>query len=207
MQKDMADTIAEVWKDCDPEVCGPDQPIKSPEELVVLASVVEKETGIASERPQVAAVFINRLKKGMRLQSDPTIIYGITKGEGPLGRDLKKSEIEAVNDYNTYQMAGLPKGPIANPGVDALKAVAHPAKTADLYFVAAGADPSQGHLFASSYKQHQVNVGKYRAALRQAKKDLTAEEAKEALEAEQAAAAGEDVTPDITTLTTTTTAQ
>jgi UPF0755 protein len=204
MQTDMADTVAEVWKGCDPEVCGPDQPIKTPEDLVTLASVVEKETGIASERPQVAAVFINRLKRGMRLQSDPTIIYGITKGEGPLGRDLKKSEIEAVNDYNTYQMEGLPKGPIANPGVDALNAVAHPAKTADLYFVAAGADPAQGHLFASTYKQHQANVAKYRAALRQAARDLEAEEAKEALEAEQAAAAGEDVTPDTVTTTTTT---
>jgi UPF0755 protein len=198
MQKDMAETVAEVWKGCDPEVCGPDQPIKTPEDLVTLASVVEKETGIANERPQVAAVFINRLKRGMRLQSDPTIIYGITKGEGPLGRDLKKSEIEAVTDYNTYQIEGLPKGPIANPGVDALKAVAHPAKTADLYFVAAGADPSKGHLFASTYKQHQANVAKYRAALRQAAKDLEAEEAKEALEAQQAAAAGEDVPPDAT---------
>jgi UPF0755 protein len=196
MQKDMADTVAEVWKGCAPEVCGPDQPIKTPEDLVTLASVVEKETGIASERPQVAAVFINRLKRGMRLQSDPTIIYGITKGEGPLGRDLKKSEIEAVTDYNTYQIEGLPKGPIANPGVDALNAVAHPAKTADLYFVAAGADPSKGHLFAATYKQHQANVAKYRAALRQAAKDLEAEEAKEALEAQQAAAAGEDVPPD-----------
>ncbi len=196
MQADMKAAVADVWKNCDPEVCGPEQIVKTPEQLVILASVVEKETGIASERPQVAAVFLNRLKRGMRLQSDPTIIYGITKGVSVLGRDLKKSEIEAKNDYNTYQMEGLPKGPIANPGLDALKAVAHPAKTNDLYFVAAGADPSKGHLFAPTYKQHQQNVAKYRQALRQAKIDDEAEAAREALAAQQAEAAGEDVPED-----------
>jgi UPF0755 protein len=196
MQKDMADRIAEIWADCDPEVCGPDKPIKTQDDLVTLASIVEKETGLASERDKVAAVFINRLKRGMKLQSDPTIIYGITKGEGPLGRQLRKSEIEAATDYNTYQIEGLPKGPIANPGVESLTAVAHPAKTADLYFVAAGADPGQGHLFAASYAQHQRNVAKYRAALREqanAQALEEAEAAKEALEAQQAEAVGEDV--------------
>jgi UPF0755 protein len=193
MLDDMSKALADVWATCNPSVCGPTGPIKTQKDLLILASIVEKETGIASERPQVAAVFINRLKRGMRLQSDPTIIYGITKGASVLGRDLKKSEIEAKNDYNTYQMDGLPIGPIANPGIDALKAVANPAPTADLYFVAAGADPSQGHLFAPTYKQHQQNVAKYRAALRQAQRDEEAQAAKEALEEQQAEEAGEDV--------------
>ena len=193
MQDEMKAEVDRIWAACDPEVCGPDQPIKSPEELVTLASVVEKETGLASERPQVAAVFINRLKRGMRLQSDPTIIYGITKGQGPLGRDLRRSEIDAVTEYNTYQIDGLPKGPIANPGIDALEAVANPADTADLYFVAAGADPSEGHLFAATYSEHQENVARYRQIVREHEKNLELEAAKEKLAAEQAAEAGEDV--------------
>src|SRR5690606_22789230 len=110
--------------------------IDSPAEMVTLASIVEKETGVASERPQVASVFVNRLKRGMRLQSDPTIIYGITNGEGPLGRPIRRSEIEASTPYNTYQVDGLPQGPIANPGVESLRAVADPAETEYLYFVA-----------------------------------------------------------------------
>lgn len=193
MQADMKAEVAKLFAECDPEVCGPNGVVKTEAEFVTLASIVEKETGIASERPQVAAVFVNRLKKGMRLQSDPTIIYGITKGTSVLGRDLRKSEIEAKNGYNTYQIDGLPLGPIANPGIDALRAVAHPAKTSDLYFVAAGADPGQGHLFAATYKEHQQNVARYRQALREAQRDAEAQAAKEALEAEQAAKAGDEV--------------
>lgn len=180
MQAAMTTQLAAVW-----EGRSPDLPIETPEQLVVLASIVEKETGLASERPEVAAVFINRLRKGMRLQSDPTIIYGITKGQGSLGRGLKRSEIEAETPYNTYQIDGLPPTPIANPGIDALKAVAHPDDHNYLYFVAKGATPDQGHVFAATYKEHQANVAKFRAIEReQAAKD--AEAAKDALEASQA---------------------
>lgn len=196
MQQDMKALLAQAWAECAPDVCGPDQPIRTPEQLVTLASIVEKETGIPAERPQVAAVFLNRLRKGMRLQSDPTIIYGITKGTEALGRDLRKSEIEAVNGYNTYTRDGLPVGPIANPGKDSLMAVANPATTSDLYFVAMGPDPSDGHLFAATYKEHQKNVARYRQALRQAESDAEAQAAKDALEAEQAAKAGEVPAPD-----------
>ncbi|MGJ8529909.1 endolytic transglycosylase MltG [Maritalea sp.] len=159
-------------------------PIKTVEEFVILASIVEKETGVASERPEVAAVFVNRLNKGMRLQSDPTIIYGITKGEGPLGRGLKRSEIDTKTDYNTYQIDGLPAGPISNPGVESLKAVANPAQTDALYFVA---DGTGGHAFAPTYEQHQKNVAAWRKIEkeRQQAADAEAEAAKDALEAEQ----------------------
>ena len=163
-------------------VCGENGVVRSPAELVTLASVVEKETGVASERPQVAAVFINRLKKGMRLQSDPTIIYGITKGVGKLDRPIRKSEIEAETEYNTYQIDGLPAGPIANPGIEALEAVAHPAATQDLYFVARTTDPKDGHLFAATYADHRKNVTAYRKATAEAE----TEAAKEALEQTEA---------------------
>ena len=117
------------------------------------------------------------MNKGMRLQSDPTIIYGITKGEGPLGRGLKKSEIEAETPYNTYVITGLPAGPIANPGVESMRAVANPADSKALYFVAAGANPSQGHLFAASYAEHRKNVALYRKALKEAAEQEEAEAA------------------------------
>ncbi|WDR03587.1 endolytic transglycosylase MltG [Devosia algicola] len=145
MQKAMTDAVDEVWA-----TRAPDLPIKTPEEMVILASIVEKETGVATERPEVAAVFINRLKQSMRLQSDPTIIYGITKGQSKLGRGLRRSEIEQQTPFNTYQIDGLPPTPIANPGIDAIKAVAHPDSHDYLYFVAATADPADGHVFASS---------------------------------------------------------
>lgn len=181
-------TLAEIWANRDPDL-----PLKTPEELVTLASIVEKETGISTERPQVASVFVNRLRKNMRLQSDPTTIYGITKGVGVLGRGLKQSELETKTDYNTYQMDGLPAGPIANPGADSLKAAANPAKTDYLYFVAAGASPSEGHLFAATYRDHQKNVAKWRSieqkANQQAAKD--AEAARQAMEAAAAAAGGD----------------
>jgi UPF0755 protein len=168
-----------------------DLPLETPEQMLVLASIVEKETGVASERPQVAAVFVNRLRESMRLQSDPTIIYGITKGQSNLGRGLRRSEIEAKTPYNTYQIDGLPPTPIANPGVEALKAVAHPDSHDYLYFVAKGATPAEGHVFAETYAEHQQNVARYReiarAAAEQAEAD--AEAARQALEAEQAAGA------------------
>src|SRR5215217_726734 len=151
MQAAMTAQLAAVW-----EGRQADLPIDTPEQLLVLASIVEKETGVATERPQVAAVFVNRLREGMRLQSDPTIIYGITKGQSTLGRGLRRSEIEAQTPYNTYQIDGLPPTPIANPGVEALQAVANPDSHEYLYFVAKGATPDQGHVFAATYKEHQA---------------------------------------------------
>lgn len=193
MQKAQETALATIWAGRDPDL-----PLKTPQDLVTLASIVEKETGVPDERARVAAVFINRLKRGMRLQSDPTIIYGITNGQGPLGRGLKKSEIEQKNDYNTYQIDGLPVGPIANPGLSSMEAVAHPAKTTDLYFVAAGALPADGHLFAQTYAQHQRNVAKWRAVEREAAKEAAAaaEKAREDLEAQQAQQAGDKPTGD-----------
>jgi UPF0755 protein len=190
MQAASKKAVAEIWAN---RVA--DLPLTTPEEMVTLASIVEKETGVATERPQVAAVFVNRLKKKMRLQSDPTIIYGITRGQGTLGRGLKRSEIEAKTPYNTYQIDALPPGPIANPGLEALKAVANPAKTKDLYFVAAGPVPSDGHLFAETYAQHRQNVAKWRQIEAAAAKaaEAEADAAKDAIEAEQAQESGEEV--------------
>lgn len=134
--------------------------IKSAQELVTLASIVEKETGVAEERPMVASVFLNRLDQKMRLQSDPTIIYGIVGGKGKLDRPLSKADIDAATPYNTYQIDGLPPGPIANPGKAALEAVLNPADTKYLYFVA---DGSGGHAFAATLDEHNANVKKWRA--------------------------------------------
>ncbi len=134
-------------------------PISNIEEAVVLASIVEKETGVAAERPRVAAVFINRLRRGMRLQSDPTIIYGITNGQGPLGRPIRRSEIDRKTAYNTYQIDGLPPTPIANPGEAAIAAVLNPPTTNELYFVA---DGTGGHAFATTLAEHNRNVAKWR---------------------------------------------
>lgn len=134
-------------------------PISSIEEAVVLASIVEKETGVAEERPRVAAVFINRLNRGMRLQSDPTIIYGITNGQGPLGRPIRRSEIDRKTAYNTYQIDGLPPAPIANPGEASIAAVLNPPTTNDLYFVA---DGTGGHVFSKTLAEHNRNVAKWR---------------------------------------------
>ena len=141
----------------------PGLPIKTPDEAVILASIVEKETGIASERPQVAAVFVNRLRKGMRLESDPTIIYGLNGGK-PLGRGLRASELARPNAYNTYQIDGLPPGPICNPGRASLEAVMNPPETDYLYFVA---DGTGGHVFATSYDEHLKNVARWRAVEKQ----------------------------------------
>ncbi len=142
-------------------------PVKTKEEALVLASIVEKETGKASERPMVAGLYENRLKKGIMLQADPTIIYPITKGK-PLGRRIRQSEILAVNGYNTYSMAGLPRGPITNPGRAAINAVLHPAQTDALYMVA---DGTGGHAFATTLEEHNRNVERW-FAIRRARGEL-----------------------------------
>ena len=135
-----------------------DLPIATKEEAIILASIVEKETGLADERPRVAAVFVNRLRKGMRLQSDPTIIYGLTRGV-PLGRGIRLSELERPTPYNTYVIPGLPPTPIANPGRASIAAVLNPAQTDDLFFVA---DGTGGHAFASNLADHERNVQSWR---------------------------------------------
>jgi UPF0755 protein len=159
-------------------------PVSTKEEAVTLASIIEKETGKVDERARVAGVFINRLKKGMKLQSDPTIIYGLSGGKGTLGRPIQKAEIEQMTPYNTYTMKGLPPTPIANPGRAALEAVLRPAKTGDLYFVA---DGNGGHIFSESYDDHRKNVAQWRVI----EKEIRAKEeaAKEAAEKQQAAIA------------------
>lgn len=146
-------TLDEVWASR-----ASDLPINSKEEALILASIVEKETGIAHERPKVAAVFVNRLRQGMRLQSDPTVVYGVSKGE-PLGRGLRRSELDTPTPWNTYQIDRLPITPIANPGRAALEAVLNPPATNDLYFVA---DGTGGHVFAETYDQHLANVAHWR---------------------------------------------
>ena len=145
--------VDELW-----EKRANDLPIMTKDEAVILASIVEKETGVAGERPLIAAVFVNRLRRGMRLQSDPTIIYGLTGGE-PLGRGLRKSELERATPYNTYLIAGLPPTPIANPGRASIEAVLNPADSDYLFFVA---DGTGGHVFAPTLEEHNRNVVKWR---------------------------------------------
>ncbi|MAO54701.1 MAG: aminodeoxychorismate lyase [Rhodospirillaceae bacterium] len=139
-------------------------PLNSPEEALVLASIVEKETGVAAERPRVAGVFINRLKRGMKLQSDPTVIYGITRGEQPLDRELTRADLDGATAYNTYVISGLPPTPIANVGQAAIEAVMHPEETDALYFVA---DGTGGHAFSKTLNEHNRNVAKWRKFKRQ----------------------------------------
>jgi UPF0755 protein len=146
--------VKEIW-----ERRSPDLPIKDINEFITLASIVEKETAIASERTRVAGVFVNRLNKKMRLQSDPTIIYGLVGGKGSLGRSLTRADVEQATPYNTYTIAALPPGPIANPGRASLEAVANPSRTKELYFVA---DGTGGHVFAETYEQHLKNVARWR---------------------------------------------
>jgi UPF0755 protein len=154
MQQAQRRVLQEIW-----DRRMPDLPVKTPEQLVALASIIEKETGRPEERTRVAAVFVNRLKQKMKLQSDPTIIYGLVGGKGSLGRPIMKSEIEQPTPYNTYVIDGLPPGPIANPGRASLEAAANPARTKEIFFVA---DGTGGHAFADNYEQHQRNVARLR---------------------------------------------
>ena len=154
MQQAHRRVLQEVW-----ERRAPDLPVQTPEQLLVLASIIEKETGRADERSRVSAVFVNRLKQKMKLQSDPTIIYGLVGGKGTLGRPIMRSEIEQPTPYNTYVIPGLPPGPIANPGRAALEAAANPSRTREIYFVA---DGTGAHAFAENLEQHQRNVARLR---------------------------------------------
>ncbi|HSG56173.1 MAG TPA: endolytic transglycosylase MltG [Paracoccaceae bacterium] len=158
MQAAMTRTIDELWP-----TKGPRSVVNTPQEAVTLASIVEKETGVASERGMVAGLYSNRLRTGMRLQADPTIIYPITQGR-PLGRRIRRSEIDAVNGYNTYSMAGLPEGPITNPGRASIAAVLNPDTTEALYMVA---DGSGGHAFGRTLAEHEANVERWYALRRE----------------------------------------
>ncbi len=156
LMADQKQLVEEVWARR-----APDLPLANIDEFVTLASIVEKETGRSDERSRVAAVFLNRLEKGMRLQSDPTIIYGLFGGKGkPADRPIYQSDLTKQTPYNTYVISGLPPTPIANPGRAALEAVANPSKTDDLYFVA---DGTGGHVFAATLEEHNENVARYRA--------------------------------------------
>jgi UPF0755 protein len=155
MMDRQARVLAELWA-----TRAADLPYDTPEAAMVMASIVEKETGIAEERRQVASVFVNRLRKGMRLQTDPTVIYGVTNGEGILGRGLRQSELRRETPYNTYVIDGLPPGPIANPGRMAIEAALNPDSTEYLFFVA---DGTGGHAFAVTLEEHNENVAKWRA--------------------------------------------
>ena len=158
MQSAMTKTLDALWAKR-----STDCPVATPDQAVILASIVEKETGKAAERPMIAGVYCNRLRIGMKLDADPTVIYPVTKGK-PLGRRILRSELNADNGYNTYRRAGLPDGPIANPGKDSIAAVLHPAPTKALYFVA---DGTGGHVFADTLAEHHANVAKWYAIRRQ----------------------------------------
>ncbi len=154
MQKAMAEVLKNAWAGR-----TDDLPFETPDEALIMASIVDKETGIAQERAKVAAVFINRLRQGMRLQSDPTIIYGLTNGEGPLDRELTRQDWKLDHPYNTYRTSGLTPGPIGNPGRESIEAVMHPDEHDYLYFVA---DGTGGHAFAETLDQHNENVARWR---------------------------------------------
>ena len=154
MQDKQQARIAQVW-----ETRQDGLPIETPEEMLILASIIEKETGIPEERGQVASVFINRLRKGMKLQTDPTVIYGVTKGQGVLGRGLRRSELRRATPWNTYLIDGLPPTPIANPGLASLQAAVAPDETDYVFFVA---DGTGGHAFAETLQEHNRNVAKWR---------------------------------------------
>lgn len=188
MQQTQKRVLAEIWERRNQEI-----PVRTPEQLITLASIIEKETGKADERSRVAAVFVNRLRQKIKLQSDPTIIYGLVGGKGTLGRPIKRSEIQQPSPYNTYVVDGLPPGPIANPGRASLEAAANPARTRDLFFVA---DGTGGHTFTETYDQHQKNVAKLRTLEKQIQND-TVEPADDAPPA--AAGAPADTTPTATT--------
>jgi UPF0755 protein len=168
-----AAVLAELWQARDEGV-----PYETPEEALIMASIVEKETGVPEERPQVASVFVNRLRQGMRLQTDPTVIYGITGGRGALGRGIRQSELRAATPYNTYVIDGLPPTPIANPGRRSIEAALRPDDTPYVFFVA---DGTGGHAFAVTLDEHNRNVARWREI-----------EAEQRRQQEEAGAAGED---------------
>ncbi len=163
MAREQQKLLKEVWAGR-----SPDLPLKSPDELVTLASIVEKETAQSDERARVAAVFINRLNKKMKLQSDPTIIYGIVRGKGRLDRPITRTDITTPTPFNTYAIEGLPPGLIGNPGKASLVATANPAQTKDLYFVA---DGTGGHAFADTLDGHNKNVARWRQIEKDQKAD------------------------------------
>ncbi len=154
MTERQAARLTEAWQNRAPGI-----PVETPEEALILASIIEKETGVPEERPQVASVFVNRLKQGIKLQTDPAVIYGVTEGKGALGRGLRRSELDRDTPYNTYRNEGLPPTPIANPGEASLAAATNPAETDYLFFVA---DGSGGHVFSRTLEEHNRNVAKWR---------------------------------------------
>ncbi|MDJ0894880.1 MAG: endolytic transglycosylase MltG [Alphaproteobacteria bacterium] len=165
MQIALEETLAELWAKR-----AADLPFKTPVEALVLASIVERETAVPAERRRVAAVFINRLRRGMRLQADPTVVYGLTQGKGPLARSLTRADLKVQTPYNTYLIDGLPPGPIANPGREAIAAVLDPLDTKELYFVANG---NGGHAFAETLDEHNRNVARWRKLKRQKRRATT----------------------------------
>lgn len=185
MQAEQTKFVDRLW-----ENRATDLPVKTKQEAIILASIVEKETGRADERGRVAGVFVNRLKKKIRLQSDPTIIYGLVGGKGTLGRPILRSELQKVTAYNTYHINGLPPTPIANPGRAAIEAVLNPESTKDIFFVA---DGTGGHIFAETLAQHNKNVRNWRKIEKEMRAKRAAQVA--AAAAEQAAIAGKSVDP------------
>lgn len=167
MQTALSETMAELWPDR-----AENLPFDTPAEALVLASIVEKETGMADERAHIAGVFVNRLRTGMRLQSDPTVIYGLTEGKGPLGRSLTRSDLETDHAYNTYKISGLPPHPIANPGRAAIASVLNPLETENLFFVA---DGTGGHVFAKTLEEHNRNVAQWRKVQREAQTEAASD--------------------------------
>lgn len=157
MQAAQQARLTEAWQNR-----AEDLPVETPEELAILASIIEKETGNDEERGLVASVFVNRLRRGMMLQTDPTVIYGVTEGKGVLGRGLRQSELRRATPWNTYVIQGLPPTPIANPGMKSLMAAANPSETDFIYFVARTLDPADGHNFAETLEEHNRNVVEYR---------------------------------------------
>ncbi|MEQ8922577.1 MAG: endolytic transglycosylase MltG [Roseovarius confluentis] len=158
-----SERLATAW-----ENRSPDTPVSTPEEAMILASIIEKETAIPEERGLVASVFANRLRQGIRLQTDPTVIYGVTEGKGVLGRGLRQSELRAETPWNTYVIDGLPPTPIANPGLASIRAALNPEASDYVYFVAKTLDPKDGHNFAVTLDEHNANVAAYRALERAA---------------------------------------
>lgn len=168
MQKALSDAMAELWPGR-----AENLPFTTPREALILASIVEKETGIADERAHIAGVFVNRLRTGMRLQSDPTVIYGLTEGRGALGRALTRADLDADHPFNTYRIDGLPPRPIANPGRAAIAAVLNPLDTEDLFFVA---DGTGGHVFAKTLEDHNRNVAQWRRVQKEARNEAASDD-------------------------------